>query len=168
MYFKTLSFQSCLSICTFSFLQDLERLITLHESNLKHPNVYNRSCAQMLRPVRPFVTPWTVVRQAPPSMGVSRQEYWGGFCFPPPGLFLTQGSNLRVRHRQVDSLPLVPLRTPAIFPTHVFFLNRLSYDSEPLFGPCLRKSRFQCSLGCFLVFIVLFVLLLSAARSHWH
>ena len=25
-----------------------------------------------------FVTPWTVVYQAPPSMGFSRQEYWNG------------------------------------------------------------------------------------------
>ena len=112
--------------------------------------------------------PWTVARQAPMCVEVSRQEYWRGCHSLLQGIFLTQGSNLRVLHRQVDSLPLVPLRTPTIFPTHVFFLNRLSYDSEPLFGPCLRKSRFQCLLACFLAFIVLFVLLLSAARSHWH
>ena len=30
-----------------------------------------------------FATPWTVTRQAPLSMGLSRQEYWGGFPFPP-------------------------------------------------------------------------------------
>ena len=30
-------------------------------------------------------TPWTVARQAPPSMGLSRQEYWSGLPFPPPG-----------------------------------------------------------------------------------
>ena len=32
-----------------------------------------------------FVTPWTVVRQAPLSMGFSRQEYWSGLPFPSPG-----------------------------------------------------------------------------------
>ena len=32
-----------------------------------------------------FVTPWTAARQAPPSMGFSRQEYWSGLPFPPPG-----------------------------------------------------------------------------------
>jgi len=32
-----------------------------------------------------FVTPWTVGRQAPPSMGFSRQEYWSGLPCPPPG-----------------------------------------------------------------------------------
>ena len=26
-----------------------------------------------------------VVRQAPPSTGFSRQEYWGGLPFSPPG-----------------------------------------------------------------------------------
>ena len=35
--------------------------------------------------VRLFVTPWTVVYQAPPSMGFSRQEYWSGLPFPSPG-----------------------------------------------------------------------------------
>ena len=32
-----------------------------------------------------FVTPWIVARQAPPSMGFSRQEYWSGLTFPSPG-----------------------------------------------------------------------------------
>ena len=32
-----------------------------------------------------FVTPWTVVRQALQSMEFSRQEYWSGLPFPPPG-----------------------------------------------------------------------------------
>ena len=33
--------------------------------------------------VQLIVTPWTVARQVPLSMGFSRQEYWGGF--PSPG-----------------------------------------------------------------------------------
>ena len=32
-----------------------------------------------------LVTPWTVVHQAPLSMGFSRQEYWSGLPFPSPG-----------------------------------------------------------------------------------
>ena len=32
-----------------------------------------------------FVTPWAVVCQAPLSMGFSRQEYWSGLPYPPPG-----------------------------------------------------------------------------------
>ena len=35
--------------------------------------------------VRLFVTPRTIARQAPLSMGFSRQEYWSGLPFPPPG-----------------------------------------------------------------------------------
>ena len=30
-------------------------------------------------------TPWTVVCQAPLSMGFPRQEYWSGLPFPSPG-----------------------------------------------------------------------------------
>ena len=35
--------------------------------------------------VRLFVTPWTVARQTPLSMGFSRQEYWSGLPCPLPG-----------------------------------------------------------------------------------
>ena len=33
---------------------------------------------KLLSPVRLLATPWTTAYQAPPSMGFSRQEYWGG------------------------------------------------------------------------------------------
>ena len=32
-----------------------------------------------------LATPWTVARQAPLSVGFSRQEYWSGLPFPSPG-----------------------------------------------------------------------------------
>ena len=32
-----------------------------------------------------LATPWTAARQAPLSVGFSRQEYWSGLPFPPPG-----------------------------------------------------------------------------------
>ena len=35
--------------------------------------------------VRLFATLWTVASQAPLSMGFSRQEYWSGLPYPPPG-----------------------------------------------------------------------------------
>ena len=37
-----------------------------------------------LSDVQPSVTPWTAAYQAPPSMGVSRQEYWSGVPLPSP------------------------------------------------------------------------------------
>ena len=44
-------------------------------------------CVHMyvLSHVQLFVTPWTVARQAPLSMGFPRQEYWSGLPFPSPG-----------------------------------------------------------------------------------
>ena len=39
------------------------------------------SCVQL------FATPWTIARQAPLSMGFSRQEYWSVLlCLPPRDL----------------------------------------------------------------------------------
>ena len=43
------------------------------------------SSVQSLSPVRLCATPWTATCQAPLSMGFSRQEYWSGLPFPPPG-----------------------------------------------------------------------------------
>ena len=34
--------------------------------------------------VRLLATPWTAAHQAPPSMGLSRQEYWSGVPLPSP------------------------------------------------------------------------------------
>ena len=39
---------------------------------------------KLLSRVRLLETPWTAVYQAPPSMGVSRQEYWSGVPLPSP------------------------------------------------------------------------------------
>ena len=35
--------------------------------------------------VQLFATPWTIAHQPPLCMGFSRQEYWSGLPFPPPG-----------------------------------------------------------------------------------
>ena len=42
-------------------------------------------CAKSLSRVCLFATPWTVARQAPLSMGFSRQECWNGLPFFTPG-----------------------------------------------------------------------------------
>ena len=67
------------------------------------------SCARL------FATPQTVVRQAPLSMGFSRQEYWSGLPCPPPGDRPNprmEATSLRSPVLQADSLPLVPPRKP--------------------------------------------------------
>ena len=59
---------------------------------------------------RLLATPWTAAYQAPPSMGLSRQEYWSGVPSPFPkntgvgsnsllqGIFQSQESNLGLLH----------------------------------------------------------------------
>ena len=47
---------------------------------------------QSLNPVRLFVTPWTVAHQASLFMGFSRQEYWSGLPWPPPGALPDPGT----------------------------------------------------------------------------
>ena len=51
-------------------------------------------CVCVLSRVQLFVTQWTVVRQAPLSMGSSRQERWSGLPCPPPGDLPDPGNKL--------------------------------------------------------------------------
>ena len=92
------------------------------------PSVFQvRTCRQDLFPslwlsmyvlshVWLFATSWTVAGQASLPMEFSRQEYWSGLPFPfLQGIFLTQGSNLRLLcllHWLADSLPLCHLGSP--------------------------------------------------------
>ena len=55
--------------------------------------------------VRLFATPWTVAHEAPLSMGFSRQEYWSGLSFPPPGDLSDPGIKLPSPTLLADSLP---------------------------------------------------------------
>ena len=50
-------------------------------------------------------TPWTVARQAPLSMGFSRQEYWSGLPFPSPGDLPDPGIEPWSPALQADNLP---------------------------------------------------------------
>ena len=63
-------------------------------------------CRYVLSCVWLFATPWSVTCQAPLSMGFSRQEYWSGLPFPPPGELPDPRIEPRSPALQVDSLPL--------------------------------------------------------------
>ena len=52
-----------------------------------------------------LATPWTIARQAPLSMGFSRQEYWRGLPFPSPGTLPYPGVESGSPALQADSLP---------------------------------------------------------------
>ena len=54
--------------------------------------------------------PWTVARQALLSMGFSRQEYWSGLPFPPPGHHPDPGIKPGSPALQAISLPSEPPR----------------------------------------------------------
>ena len=63
--------------------------------------------------VRLFETLWTVVPQASPSMGFSRQGYWSRLPFPSPGDVPNQELNaglLQLPRWQACFLPLAPPR----------------------------------------------------------
>ena len=51
-----------------------------------------------------LATPWTVARQAPLSMGFSRQEHWSGLPFPSPGNLPNPGIEPKSPALQADSL----------------------------------------------------------------
>ena len=56
-----------------------------HNSWLKKRDHPWPSEVKSLSHIRLFATLWTVARQAPLSMGFSRQEFWTGLPCPPPG-----------------------------------------------------------------------------------
>ena len=68
--------------------------------DLESQSVGHSAVSDSLRPQ------WTVARQAPLSMGFSRQEYWSVLPFPSPGRetlllgLLTQESNLGLLHHR--------------------------------------------------------------------
>ena len=51
----------------------------------RHLGSLQFSSVQWLSRVQLFATLWTVAHQAPLSMGFSKQEYWSGLPWPPPG-----------------------------------------------------------------------------------
>ena len=82
-----------------------------------------------------LATPWTVARQAPLSMGFSRQESWSGLPFPSPGDLPDPGIEPRSAALQADALPSEPpgkpckrtLRTKYVLLSHVFLTPHFSH-----------------------------------------
>ena len=71
--------------------------------------------------VRLFATPWTVVYQAPPSMGFSRQEYWSGLPFPSPGDLPDPGIEPGSPTLQADALTSEPPGKPDIMYIYIIY-----------------------------------------------
>ena len=71
-----------------------------HSTCCQTSRVLSLSC------VRLFAAPGTVAREAPLSMGFSRQGCWSGLPCPSPGDLPHPGNEPRLLHWQADSLPL--------------------------------------------------------------
>ena len=77
----------------------------------------NRLCMCLLRHfsrVQFFETLWPIAHQNPHSVGFSRQEYWSGLPFPPPGALPNLGIEPESPALQADSLPLNHHHSPLI------------------------------------------------------
>ena len=71
-----------------------------------------------------FVTPWTVIGQAPLLMGFYRQEYWSGLTYPPPGGL----PDSRIEPTSlIDRQVLLPLAPPGICITIYFIFIYIIY-----------------------------------------
>ena len=69
-------------------------------------------CVRALSCVWLFATPWTVAHQVPLFMEFSRQNYWSGLPFPPPGdlpYLEIEPEPLVSPELQVDFLSAAPL-----------------------------------------------------------
>ena len=67
---------------------------------------------------QPFATVWNVARQAPLSMGFSRQEHWSGLSCPSPGDLPNQEikpGSPAAPSLQADSLPLSHWGSPILY-----------------------------------------------------
>ena len=69
--------------------RDKKEWIT-HRDQTKPQNIRNYVVVWLLNHVWLFVTPWTVARQSPLSMGFPRQECWSWLPFPTPRDFCNQ------------------------------------------------------------------------------
>ena len=80
------SLQLCLTLCdpidgspTGSSVPAIHQTRTLEWVAISFCNAWKwKVKVKSLSRVRLLATPWTAAHQAPPSMGVSRQEYWSG------------------------------------------------------------------------------------------
>ena len=89
-FFFAKSLQSCPTLCDpidgsppGSAIPGILQARTLEWVAISFSNAWNwKVKVKLLSCVQLFTTPWTAAHQAPPSMGVSRQEYWSGVPLP--------------------------------------------------------------------------------------
>ena len=82
-------------------------------------------CAKSFQSCPNFATPWTVARQAPLSMGFSKQEHWTGLPFLSPGDL----SNPGIEVMSLVSLVLAEgvFTTSATYCVYYILINKCIY-----------------------------------------
>ena len=105
-----------------------------------HACVCARVCVCVL--VRLSVTPRTIARQAPLSMGFSRQEYWGGLLFPSSRDLPDPGIEPGSPTLQADSLPSEPAEKPQVTDSKGSYLLLISILR--VLSPFQTQSRVCC------------------------
>ena len=80
-----------------------------------------------------------MTRQAPLSMGFSRQEYWSGLPFPAPGDLPNPGIEPRSPTLQACSLPFEPPGKPTSLNFFPISLWHQSWWSEFLYSTLMQK-----------------------------
>ena len=99
------------SLCIyFAFLNSTVNIVLFSGLLSKH-HLVTLACSAASVVSNSFVTPWTVARQAPLSMGFSRHEYWSELPCPPPGDLPNPGIEPETPALQADSLLLSPGET---------------------------------------------------------
>ena len=86
------------------------------------------------------MTPWTVVHQAPLSLGFLRQEYWSGLPFPPPGYLPNPGIEPRSPTLQADDLFFFTIWTTREAPDESLPAKFLPYRVHPKARPIFKVS----------------------------
>ena len=116
-----------------------------------------------------FVIPWTAARQAPLSMGFSRQEHWSELPYPPPGDLPDPGIEPRSPALQADSLPSEP---PGKSPWECYNWFKLISPEPHLLNP---KHIHPLEHECDTVFVVNLSVRMWAEKrrcnnyyQHWH
>ena len=109
--------------------------------------------------VRLFMTPWTVTCQAPLSMEFSKQRYWSGLPFRPPG------------DRPCPGIKPASLISPALaggfFTTSSAWKALLQYSTILLYYCTVLNSQ-MCSLGPRLSLLVYKQTGLTNTLSKWN
>ena len=109
-------------------------------------------CAQSLDGMWLFVTPWIVAHQAPLSMRFSRQGFWIGSPFPPPGDLLDPEIELKSPASPRSSIGKLittePPRKADWLATNSFHFCVSENDFTLSFSLLLVLPHIGCALNC--------------------